>query len=55
MALPVLAIDYASFVHADTLDAVEIVDEKTVLALAVHIDGKVRLIDNGYVLAQSVA
>jgi pantoate--beta-alanine ligase len=44
------AIDYASFVHADTLELMDIVDEKTVLALAVHIDGKVRLIDNGYVL-----
>nr|WP_320009823.1 pantoate--beta-alanine ligase [uncultured Desulfobulbus sp.] len=44
------AIDYASFVHADTLESVESIDEKTVLALAVHIDGKVRLIDNGYVL-----
>lgn len=44
------AVDYASFVHADTLEAMERVDEKTVLALAVHIDGKVRLIDNGYVL-----
>jgi len=49
------AIDYASFVHADTLDAVETVDEKTVLALAVQIDGKVRLIDNGYVLPQESA
>ncbi|MGD9948363.1 MAG: pantoate--beta-alanine ligase [Desulfobulbus sp.] len=49
------AIDYASFVHADTLEAVESVDEKTVLALAVHIDGKVRLIDNGYLLLSDVA
>nr|WP_321464549.1 pantoate--beta-alanine ligase [uncultured Desulfobulbus sp.] len=47
------AIDYAAFVHADTLENVDSVDEKTVLALAVHIDGKVRLIDNGYVLPQT--
>ncbi len=47
------AIDYAAFVHADTLENVDTVDEKTVLALAVHIDGKVRLIDNGYVLPQT--
>ncbi len=44
------AIDYASFVDCETLEPVDRVDERTVLALAVHIDGKVRLIDNGYVL-----
>lgn len=49
------AIDYASFVDADTLEGAEIVDEKTVLALAVQIDGKVRLIDNGYVLPPKAA
>lgn len=49
------AIDYANFVNAETLESVDTVDEKTVLALAVHIDGKVRLIDNGFILAQTVA
>ncbi|MCL1980467.1 MAG: pantoate--beta-alanine ligase [Proteobacteria bacterium] len=47
------AIDYASFVDGDSLEAVEAVDERTILALAVHVDGKagkVRLIDNGFVL-----
>ena len=44
------AIDYVSFVDCETLEPVDEVDERTVLALAVHIDGKVRLIDNGYVL-----
>jgi pantoate--beta-alanine ligase len=46
------AIDYVSFVDCETLEPVGEVDERTVLALAVHIDGKVRLIDNGYVLPQ---
>ncbi|MDR2550325.1 MAG: pantoate--beta-alanine ligase [Desulfobulbus sp.] len=49
------AIDYASFVDGDSLEAVETVDERTILALAVHVDGKagkVRLIDNGFVLPQ---
>mgnify|MGYP000852402779 CR=1 FL=1 len=44
------AIDYASFVDCETLEPVAEADERTVLALAVHIDGKVRLIDNGHVL-----
>jgi pantoate--beta-alanine ligase len=44
------AIDYASFVDCETLEQVDEVDERTVLALAVHVDGKVRLIDNGFVL-----
>jgi pantoate--beta-alanine ligase len=43
-------IDYASFVDAGSLEPVPTVDERTVLALAVKIGGKVRLIDNGYVL-----
>ncbi|MCL2789120.1 MAG: pantoate--beta-alanine ligase [Desulfobulbus sp.] len=49
-------IDYASFVDCDSLEAVKTVDERTVLALAVHVDGKagnkVRLIDNGFILPQ---
>jgi pantoate--beta-alanine ligase len=44
------AIDYASFVDCETLEPVTVVDERTVLALAVYIDGKVRLIDNGYII-----
>jgi pantoate--beta-alanine ligase len=48
-------IDYASFVDGDSLEAMETVDDRTVLAMAVHIDGKVRLIDNGYVLPQQAA
>jgi len=49
------AIDYASFVDGDSLEAVETVDARTILALAVHVDGKagkVRLIDNGFILPQ---
>jgi len=49
------AIDYASFVDCDTLESVAEVDERTVLALAVFVEGKagkVRLIDNGLVLPQ---
>ncbi|WP_028582431.1 pantoate--beta-alanine ligase [Desulfogranum japonicum] len=40
-------IDYISFVHCDTLQDVTEADAQTVLALAVHIGDKVRLIDNG--------
>jgi len=47
---PATAVDYISFVNQSTLKAVTTVDDKTVLALAVKIGGKVRLIDNGYVL-----
>jgi pantoate--beta-alanine ligase len=49
-------IDYVSFVDCDTLEPVDTVDERTVLALAVHVDGKagkVRLIDNGSVLPRT--
>ncbi len=48
------AIDYASFVDSETLEPVAVVNERTVLALAVHIDGKVRLIDNGYIMPQTM-
>lgn len=47
------AIDYVSFVDCETLESAEMVDERTVLALAVHVEGKagkVRLIDNGIIL-----
>ena len=43
-------IDYVSFVDAGTLEPVAMVDARTLLALAVRINGKVRLIDNGFVL-----
>lgn len=43
-------IDYVSFVDSGTLENVERLDEKTLLALAVKINGRVRLIDNGRVL-----
>lgn len=46
---PATAVDYVSFVNQSTLETVTTVDEKTVLALAVKIGDKVRLIDNGYV------
>ena len=43
---PLTGIDYVSFVDRDTLEPVHTADEKTVLALAVKIGGRVRLIDN---------
>jgi len=49
------AIDYASFVDCDTLEPVTVVNTSTVLALAVRIDGKVRLIDNGFLLPRTAA
>ncbi|XOF34568.1 MAG: pantoate--beta-alanine ligase [Candidatus Electrothrix sp. YB6] len=50
LSFPDTAVDYISFVHQLTLQLVAEVDEETVLALAVKIGGKVRLIDNGYVV-----
>jgi pantoate--beta-alanine ligase len=43
-------VDYITFVHQDTLQHVAEIDETTILALAVKIGGKVRMIDNGLVL-----
>jgi pantoate--beta-alanine ligase len=43
-------VDYISFVDQTTLKEVSNVDRSTVLALAVKIGDKVRLIDNGYVI-----
>ncbi|HBI14435.1 MAG TPA: pantoate--beta-alanine ligase [Desulfobulbaceae bacterium] len=43
-------IDYVSFVDGGTLEPVAAVDGQTLLALAVRINGKVRLIDNGFML-----
>lgn len=50
-SFPETAIDYISFVHQQTVQEVAEVDKDTVLALAVKIGGKVRLIDNGQVLS----
>ncbi|WPD21459.1 MAG: pantoate--beta-alanine ligase [Candidatus Electrothrix scaldis] len=44
------AVDYISFVNQFTLQPVAEVNKDTVLALAVKINAKVRLIDNGFVL-----
>ena len=43
-------LDYISFVDQFTLQPVAEVNKDTVLALAVQINGRVRLIDNGFVL-----
>ncbi len=50
-SFPATAVDYISFVDQDSLRPAEEIDAQTVLALAVKIGGKVRLIDNGKVLA----
>uniref|UniRef100_UPI00405633D9 pantoate--beta-alanine ligase n=1 Tax=Candidatus Electronema sp. TaxID=2698783 RepID=UPI00405633D9 len=50
LSFPETAVDYISFVHQDSLQPAAEIDEKTILALAVQIGGKVRLIDNGLVL-----
>lgn len=47
---PETVVDYISFVNDASLQEVSEVDGETVLALAVKIGGRVRLIDNGYVL-----
>ncbi|WP_028583230.1 pantoate--beta-alanine ligase [Desulfogranum mediterraneum] len=46
-------IDYVSFVDGDTLEAADEVDQRTVLALAVHIAERARLIDNGFLVSGS--
>lgn len=43
-------IDYVSLVDAGSLEPVTEVDVQTVLALAVRVGGRVRLIDNGFVI-----
>jgi pantoate--beta-alanine ligase len=48
-------VDYVSFVDGDSLEPVATVAANTVLALAVRIDGKVRLIDNGLVVERPPA
>ena len=44
------AVDYVSFVDGDSLEPAATVTTNTVLALAVRIDGKVRLIDNALIM-----
>lgn len=44
---PVTTIDYVSLVDSRTLEPVSRVDDHTLLALAVRIRDRVRLIDNG--------
>ena len=48
-------VDYVSFVDGDSLEPAVAVTANTVLALAVRIDGKVRLIDNGLVMERPTA
>ncbi len=50
---PGTLIDYVSFVDSETLEPVHQVAISTVLALAVKINSKVRLIDNGYLFLAS--
>lgn len=50
LSFPGTAVDYASFVDCRTLEPAERVDGNTLLALAVRINGRVRLIDNGMIL-----
>ena len=49
---PGTEIDYISFVDNQTLEPVDTVDENTLLALAVKINNKVRLIDNCMLMAK---
>ncbi len=51
-SFPETEVDYISFVHQHTLQEAAEVDADTVLALAVKIGGKVRLIDNGKMLSE---
>jgi pantoate--beta-alanine ligase len=50
LSFPGTEVDYISFVNQFTLQPVTEVNKDTVLALAVKINGRVRLIDNGYLL-----
>lgn len=47
LSFPHTAIDYVSLIDSHSLEPVQQADAGTRLALAVHIGGKVRLIDNG--------
>ncbi len=48
-SFPETGIDYISFINKDSLQQVTTVDRDTVVALAVKIGNRVRLIDNGFV------
>ncbi|GAB4343727.1 MAG: pantoate--beta-alanine ligase [Desulfobulbaceae bacterium] len=50
LSRPGTVIDYISFVDSRALEPVDRVDSDTILALAVRINDRVRLIDNGFVL-----
>ncbi len=50
---PAAVVDYISFVEQSSLKPVAVVDRDTILALAVEIGGRVRLIDNGRVIENS--
>ncbi len=54
-AFPGTEIDYIGFVHSRSLEPVATVDADTRLALAVKINGRVRLIDNAPVLQPAAA
>ncbi|MCI5132739.1 MAG: hypothetical protein D3904_14780 [Candidatus Electrothrix sp. EH2] len=49
LSFPGTAVDYISFVNQYTLEPLAEVDKDTVLALAVKINDRVRLIDNGFI------
>ncbi len=55
LAFPGTEIDYIGFVHSRSLEPVAIVDADTRLVLAVKINDRVRLIDNGPVLQPAAA
>jgi pantoate--beta-alanine ligase len=50
LSFPGTAVEYASLVDSRTLEPVDRVDRHTLLALAVRINDRVRLIDNGMVM-----
>ncbi|MCI5166531.1 MAG: pantoate--beta-alanine ligase [Candidatus Electrothrix sp. GM3_4] len=50
LSFPGTELDYIIFVDQASLQPVEAVNKDTVLALAVQINGRVRLIDNGFVV-----
>ncbi|MDH3347259.1 MAG: pantoate--beta-alanine ligase [Desulfobulbaceae bacterium] len=47
---PGAEIDYADFVDSLTLQPVSVVDKQTLLVMAVKINNKVRLLDNGFIM-----
>ncbi len=53
LSFPGTELDYISFIDQASLQPVVEIDKDTVLALAVKINGRVRLIDNGFVIIES--